>query len=60
MARVKTPKPKTAAELARSVGSSVARASFARPGGTMGKQGARANRHDRRSARQGLRGGDWD
>jgi hypothetical protein len=44
---------------AKAGGSAVARASFDRKGGSHGKSGKRANRHDRRSARQSLRRGDW-
>jgi hypothetical protein len=44
---------------AKAGGSAVARASFDRPGGKHGKQGARANRNDRRSTRQNLKRGDW-
>ena len=44
---------------AKAGGSAVARASFDRPGGKMGKPPKRANRHDRRTARQSLRRGDW-
>jgi hypothetical protein len=44
---------------AKAGGSAVARASFDRPGGTHGKSGKRANRNDRRSAKQRLRRGDY-
>ena len=53
------PKRKSALELHRSIGSAVARASFDRPGGTHGKSGKRANRHDRRFAKQSIRKGEW-
>ena len=44
---------------ARSGGSAVALASFDRPGGSHGKSGKRANRHDRRASKVTLRRGDW-
>ena len=53
-------KTRSALELARSVGSPVARASHTRSGGAHGKHGQTRNRHDRRAGRQRLRSGAYD
>lgn len=53
---MKTPaNTKSAHELARSTGSAVARASYTRPGGVHGPQGAKRNRADRRAAKRTIK-----